>query len=462
VRKEEKEVKNKILLILLAGVLALSVGLIGCAGEGEEEEEEEQAPTEVVLGATLPITGIFANWGQQGFGMQKAVDDINAQGGIYLSEWDVTVPVELIIKNNESDFAQVGPLSTDLVLTDEVHALLSPWGFHGLHDATSMVANQHHIPQVICGGPFEVWYFGSQGGIAPDYTWFSGFSIAEPQPAPRNVPGYTLVDTCFMYMDDVNAAANTNMIAGVFASSDEDGRGWYNTFPPLMEDYGMTVVGADEELGLVPMDPPQDFTSIIDAWKDAGVEIVWGNCVGPFLGALLGQCYEEGFRPKIVMVGRAALLPVDVISWGSEPPLGWGVGVEVWWSPSYEAADGFVGIGGRTAASLAEDWATEVGEPLNQFIGPGYMGAQVMLDAIERAGDVDGDAINDALEATDLDTINGWVKFDPETHFSAQPISFGQWFYDEDNEDEPFTLYIVASALDFIPTEADLIFPKPW
>jgi hypothetical protein len=90
------------------------------------------------------------------------------------------------------------------------------------------------------------------------------------------------------------------------------------------------------------------------------------------------------------------------------------------------------------------------------------MAAQVMLDAIERAGDVDGDAINDALEETDLDTINGWVKFDSETRFSAQPISFGQWFYDEDNEDEPFALYIVSSALDFIPAEADPIFPKPW
>ena len=99
---------------------------------------------------------------------------------------------------------------------------------------------------------------------------------------------------------------------------------------------------------------------------------------------------------------------------------------------------------------------------MNRFIGNGYTAAQVMLDAIERAGDVDGDAINAALATTALDTISGWVKFDPETHFSPQPLSFGQWFYDEENEDEPFTLYIVASALYFIPAEADLIFPTPW
>jgi len=57
-------VKKRILFISLAVVLALSVGLIGCAGE--QEEEEEEGPTEVLLGATLPETGMFAGFGQQG------------------------------------------------------------------------------------------------------------------------------------------------------------------------------------------------------------------------------------------------------------------------------------------------------------------------------------------------------------------------------------------------------------
>jgi len=137
--------------------------------------------------------------------------------------------------------------------------------------------------------------------------------------------------------------------------------------------------------------------------------------------------------------------------------LGWGIGTEVWWSPHYEVADGFEGIGDRTAASLAADFAAETGKPLNRAIGSGYMGAQVMLHAIEEAGDVDGDAINAAVAATDLNTIKGWVNFDSETHFSACPLSFGQWFYDE--AEEEFTLYIVASALDIIAEEQEPLFP---
>ncbi len=446
---------KKFVVISLAVVLALSIGLIGCEPEGPLPG----APTEVVLGSCLPQTGIFSGFGQQGWGMQKAVDDINAEGGIYLSGWDVTVPVRLIIKNNESDFAKVGPLTTDLVVTDKVHALLSPDAPCDLHDPMTEVANEHGVPQIIPGGPFEPWYFGAHGGAVGDYTWFAGFAIGTPAAPPRDIPGYTMIDTWFMYMDEVDAKANTNMIAGVFASSDADGIGWYADFPGIMESYGMTVIGADENLGLFPMDAT-DFTSIIEAWQDAGVEIIWGNCPGAHFGMLWSQCYEAGFRPKICLVGRAALFPVDVISWGTEPPLGWGVGSEVWWSPTYPAARGFVGIGGRTAASLAEAWAGETGAPLNRAIGHGYLAAQVMLDAIERAGDVDGDLINAALAATDLDTIDGWVKFDPDTHFSHMPLAFGQWFYDpEAPATEPFTLYITASALDFIPEERDPIFP---
>ena len=450
--------KKRIFFILLALVLAVSISLIGCGGGEQEEEEEEEAPTAVLIGATLPQTGIFSGFGEQGWGMQKAVDDWNdTYGGMYLSEWDVTVPVELIIKDNQSDFAQVGPLSTDLVVSEGVCALLSPDAPTDLHDPTSVVANANGVPQIICGGPFEPWYHGAHEGESWPYTWFAGFAIGEPQPAPRNVPGYTLVDTWFMYLDDVDAAANTNMVAGVFASSDADGIGWYASFPPLMEDYGMTVVGVDEELGLFPDDPTQDFTTIIQAWMDAGVEILWGNCPGAHFGALWSQCYEAGFRPKIAMVGRAPLFPVDVISWGTTPPLGWGVGVEVWWSPTYEVADGFVGIGERTSASLAADWAAETGDPLNRAIGSGYAGAQVMLNAILEAGDVDGDAINAAMAETDLDTVKGWVNFDSDTHFSGCPLSFGQWFYDEG--DEEFTLHIVASALPSIPEEEAPIFP---
>jgi branched-chain amino acid transport system substrate-binding protein len=446
---------KKLAIISLALVLVLAMSIIGCGGG------EPVAPTKVLLGATLPITGIFAGFGEQGWGMQKAVDDWNdAYGGMYLSEWNVTVPVELVIKDNQSDPNQVGPQSTDLIVTNKVDALLSPNAPCDLHDPTTAVATDNEVPSIIGGGPFEPWYFGSQGEVTPPYTWFAGFAISFPSVAPRNVPGYTMVDTWFMFMDDVGALNNTNGIAGVFASSDSDGTGWYNSFPGLMEDYGLTVVGVNESLGFFPLSTT-DYSSIVTAWKNANVTILWGNCPGAHFGDLIAECYAQNFEPKICLAARAALFPLDVESWGTTPPLGYGVGCEVWWSPTYQVSDGFVGIGNRTAASLAADWATEKDEPLNRGIGSGYMETQVMLNAIHEAGDVDGAAINAALAATDLDSISGWVNFNSTTHFSAVPLAFGQWFYDAGNATEPFTQLLTASALASIPEEASPIFPLP-
>jgi branched-chain amino acid transport system substrate-binding protein len=441
---------KKLLVILLAAVLVVAFAIPGCDGA------EPTAPTSVKLGATLPETGIFAGFGEQGYGMQKAVDDWNdTYGGMELSEWDVTVPITLTIKDNQSDPNQVGPQSIDLVVTNGVHALLSPNAPCDLHDPTTVVASDHDVPSIIAGGPFEPWYFGSQGEVTPDYTWFTGFAIGTPQPAPRDVPGYTMVDTWFMFMDEVDAKTETNKIVGLFASSDSDGTGWYAAFPGILEGEGYTVANVT---GLFPMNTT-DYSSIVSGWIAANVTILWGNCPGAHFGDLIAECYTQNFEPKICLAARAALFPVDVISWGTTPPLGYGIGTEVWWQPHYEVSDGFVGIGNRTAASLAADWDADTGDPLNLSIGTGYAAAQVMLNAIYEAGDVDGDAINAALAATDLDTINGWVNFDPVTHFSAVPLSFGQWFYD--GGDPPFTLHIVASALSIIAEEEEPIFPLP-
>jgi branched-chain amino acid transport system substrate-binding protein len=446
---------KKILFISLAVVFALSLVLTGCS-------EGTGAPTKVVLGTTLPISGIFAGFGQQVFGMQAAVNDWNdTYGGMYLSDFGVTVPVELVVKNNESDPNNVGPQSQDLVLTNKVNALLSPNAPTDLHDPTTQVATDYGVPSIICGGPFEPWYYGSQNATAPPYTWFSGFAIGEPQPAPKNVPGYTMVDTWELFMDEVDALGNTNGIAGVFASSDSDGTGWYQAFPGLMESYGLTVVGVNETVGFFPLSTT-DYSSMVSYWKSHNVTILWGNCPGAHFGDLISTCKAMDFEPAICLAARAALFPTDVASWGGTPPLGWGIGCEVWWSPSYQVSDGFVGIGNRTAQSLADDFTSQAGNPpLNRAIGTGYLAAQVMLQAIEDAGNVDGDDINAALAAIDMDTLCGRVKFSSTTHFSAQPLAFGQWFYDSENVEEPFYQYLTASALSEIPVEASPIFPLP-
>ena len=199
-----------------------------------------------------------------------------------------------------------------------------------------------------------------------------------------------------------------------------------------------------------------DFTPIIKEWKANNVEILWGNCPGADFGTLWRQCSQQGFKPKIATIGRAPLFYVDASSWGGDLP--WGVGVEVWWDSSYPP-DSCPGIGGTTAMSLTERWIKATGQPLNPAIGHGYFEAQVMLDAISRAGSLDGDAINNALAATDMLSINGRVKFIQEEHFSPIPLFVGQWV--KTNKPHVWELPVVFSQHDWLPPTHEPIFPLP-
>ena len=159
-------------------------------------------------------------------------------------------------------------------------------------------------------------------------------------------------------------ADQTNKVAGVFATDEADGRSWYMLFPGLLEQHGIEVVGIEQNLGLVPLETT-DFSSVISQWQANNVEILWGNCPGPVLGAMYKQALGMGFKPKIVAIGRAPLYYIDVASWGGDLALG--VGVELWWCPGYTNCPG---IEDTTPKSLAERWAKEKKQPLNPVCLP--------------------------------------------------------------------------------------------
>ena len=87
------------------------------------------------------------------------------------------------------------------------------------------------------------------------------------------------------------------------------------------------------------------------------------------------------------------------------------------------------------------------------------MATQVIFDAIERAGTLDGAEINKALAETDVMTICHRVKFD-ENQFSAQPLFYFQW--DKTDTPSKWEAIIVVSQHDFIPTTGEPIWPMPY
>jgi len=439
--------KTKMLLIL-TGILCLIVLLTpACA--------KPSAPEEIIVGGPASLTGMFAGFGQgQAFGLQAAVDDINKEGGVYVEEYGKKLPIRLIVVNSESDPLKAGTLAENLIVSDEVHFLATGGDTPMMVPQVSMVADRYKIPFITAVGPMEPWLAMRQEVEGYwEYTWAFGFAIATPAPegSPWAKPGYTVMDVWKSTLDLFGD--QTNKKVAIFASDDPDGIGWYMGISEALKAWGYDVAGVDKKLGLVPMETT-DFTSIINEWKDANCEILWGNAPGPFVGTLLKQCSAVGFQPKIASIGRGALFYEDIAAWGGDLPLG--IGGEVWGDPSLQVSEGF---GDTTLASLAERWTEETGRPLNRCIGSGYRSIQVLVDAIERAGTLDREAVHAALAETDMIAIMHRVKFD-ENHFTCEPLAFGQW----QKTDQPWVWEcpVVFSEHDFIEVTAEPIFPIPY
>lgn len=214
----------------------------------------------------------------------------------------------------------------------------------------------------------------------------------------------------------------------------------------------MTAYQADKSFGLVPGETT-DFSSLIQAWKTDDDQLLWSNSPAPFFGAFWAQAQTLGYKPKQVFATRAGLFYTDINSW-SNPN---GICNEMFWNPSIKNVNG---IGSTTPVSLDQRWTSSQNQPTNQVVGWLYSDFQIMADAIQRAGSLDGPTINQALAKTDLMTIDGRVVFDKD-QFSRIPVAFGQWQKAE-NQTYKYDNPVVYSDNPLMPTDGTLIFPVPY
>jgi branched-chain amino acid transport system substrate-binding protein len=448
----------KRLYIMLSLLVAVALMVVAaCGGEGTGAGGPS-APSEIVIGDTVSYTGPYAVFGGvASWGTEAAVKDINAQGGVYVAEYGTKIPVRWVTVDDESDPLKVAPLTENLILNEGVNLLGGHFEVPAMRQGTAMIAQKYGIPAVFGVGPYEPWVAMRDAAAEPwTDSWVFGFSIGTPAAEGdfrAGDPGYIMMPT---WLGALAAfAENTNKKAAIFAFDDTDGRGWYLGFAGAAADAGYDCYRAEDEFGIYPPGT-NDFTSLIQEWKKAGCEILWGNCPAPDAGTMLKQCQAQGFEPKVVFATRGAMFYQEIVSWGGDLPNG--VGMEVYWSPDMQNAEG---INGLTPRELADRWYEDSGnQPVPQGIGWDYAVAQTIFDAIERAGTLDSDAILQALAQTDFIAMWGRVVFEPGTQFQREPCQFGQW----QKTDNPWVWEspTVFSFNDFLPATASLIFPKPW
>jgi len=168
-----------------------------------------------------------------------------------------------------------------------------------------------------------------------------------------------------------------------------------------------------------------DFSSEINAFKAAGVEIVTGVMLPPDLATFMAQAKQMGFAPKFVTVAKAALTPKGIA--GFPDGLGTNLSGEVYWGPQFPFRSSLTG---ESTAQLAEGYTKATG---NQWLqGTGYVHAlfEVAVDILKRTKEMSPEAIVEAMNATNLDTCVGhikWGDFPLAPNVAKTPLAGGQW-----------------------------------
>lgn len=383
------------------------------------------------VGHVSPRTGPLAGFAEADDHILQAISQRFAAG---IENNGRAWAVEIISKDSQSNPNRAAEVASELILSDEVDIIVAA----STPDTVNPVADQAELNDVPCitsDCPWQPYFFGRGGnpaqGFRSTYHFFWGL---------EDVIG------AFLAMWDSSGVAKN--VGGLFPN-DADGNAWGDAqlgLPPPLAAAGYVLTDPGR---YQPMS--DDFSNYINAFKQAGCEIVTGNMIPPDFGTFWSQAAQQGFNPKIVTIGKALLFPSVIQGLGDR---GIGLSSEVWWSPSHPFSSSLTGA---SAADLAGGYTAATGRPWTQPIGFKHALFEVVADVIARAEDLeDSDAILAAIAGTDIDTIVGPVNWanGPVPNVTKTPLVAGQWQRQGDGID----LKIVANATaPNIPTTGELM-----
>ena len=429
--------------VSLGGVLA------GCGGDeettttaGGTETTAAGVSTSVSVGQTMGreikvgwvtmTTGVLAS-------LSEPDDFLLAQAKAAVGEGlDINGtrhPVSWIVKDSQSDSNRAAEVAGDLITGDQVDLMMV--GMTPI--VCNPVADQceaNGVPLISYGAPWQAWFFGRGGDPAVGFDWtYHFFWGAE--------------DMIAVYTSLWNKV-ETNKKVGVLWPNDPDGQAMAdptNGFPPEMQKQGFTIVDPGRYTN-----GTEDFSSIISQFKSANCEIVTGLMIAPDFPTFWSQAQQQGFKPKMVTMGRAILVRPDMEAVGDT---GQGLCTEAWWASTHPFTSSLTGF---TCQQQADAWEQEMNKGYNASVGLTGAAFEVAVDVLKRTQNVDDPAsIRDALKATNLNTILGPIDFaaGPVPNVAKTPLVGGQW---QHGTKWPWEVVVVDNShYPEIPTSGELI-----
>jgi branched-chain amino acid transport system substrate-binding protein len=323
---------------------------------------------DIKIGTAGPLSNaeaLFGNTWQNG--MQLAVDNVNAAGGINGSK------VVLVRQDDQGDPKQGTLVAQKFCDDDSILAVVANFN-SGVTIPSSDVYNRCGMPQVTNSSNPKVTEHGYQNLFRPIANDFMQGG------APADYALKVLNAKTAAIVHDKQAFGQG--VADVFKASFEKGGGTITSYS------GVTATDVD-------------FSALITALKTQNPDLVYYGGTMPGVGLFLKQLREQGIKAHF-FAADPAFLPDLITTAGVANADGAIVSFQ---APPYDANAKLI--------KFAADYKAAFNEEPGPYSAYGYNQAAIILDAMKRAGtDVTRASIVKQLRSTNFDGLMGAVEFD--------------------------------------------------
>jgi branched-chain amino acid transport system substrate-binding protein len=373
-----------VIILILASLLSACAPQAAAPASDAGTAAGEQTAT---IGYTSSVTGkLNVESSRQTNGLNLWIKTVNDAGGIKLADGS-TVKFDAKFYDDESNNDRIQELYTRLATEDGADFLISPYS-SGLTASASVIAEQYGKVMITTGA-------------ASDSNYQQGYTLVYQAYTPASKYLTGAIDFLAATAPEVKRIAivhendkfSTDVATAVQAYAAEKG---YEI--ALFEGYDSGTT---------------DFAPFINKIQDAQPQAILGG--GHFQD---GSTFARQLAEKNVDVPYVALLvapPEPMFAELGEAAVGI-IGPSQWepqaaYSPaSAEAAS--LRWYGPTVQEFVDAYKAAYSEEPSYHAAGGYAAGLALQDAIERAGSLDSAAVQQALDAADVMTFFGHIRFD--------------------------------------------------
>ena len=408
--------RTRFVLVATSVALALLAGACRESDPGGADETDGERGT-ITFGASLSLTGATATEGRLvRDGYDFMIDKINEEGGVEVG--DRTYDVDIKYYDDQSDADTAVDLYERLVVEDEVDFLLGPYS-SGTTLPVSAVSERHQIPMIVAHAASTPIY--EQG-----YRYIFGTLTTVEQYTAPIIEMATTLDPAV----ETIALINENAL---FPQVGIDGA------EQQAEEQGIEVIYKEK----YPTGT-KDLSPLLAEVKDRDPDLL---IAGGYTGdMILLERQAEQIDLNVPLTGYllGPTLPgfVEDLGENAENLL-----EPIQWAPSMKWTDDLYGWTAQEFATMFEE---EKGYRPDYHPPQSAAAIEVFVDAIQRAGSLDREAVRDAIAETDIQSFYGPIRFDDEGRNIAKGTAVVQI-----QNGEPVIVWPEDIA------EAELIYPAP-